>query len=90
MTRVFRGALLSVAAFLCLGEGSVRAQAKAEDKAVAEALFREARQLLDAKQYAAACRKLEESYRLDPAGGTLMNMAMCHGKEGRGASSGAE
>jgi len=49
----------------------------------AEALFEEGQQLLKAGNVAAACAKLEESYRLDPALGTLLNTAFCHGKQGR-------
>lgn len=56
------------------------------DRAAAEALFKQARKDLKAKDYAAACPKLEESYRLDRAPGTLLNLADCEEKLGKIAS----
>jgi serine/threonine-protein kinase len=58
----------------------------ASDKAAAEALFREGRRLFDAGSYPAACAKLAESERLDPAPGTLLNLAGCYEKNGQTAS----
>jgi hypothetical protein len=57
---------------------------------LAESLFSEGRQLMKAGKIAEACPKFEESYRLDPAGGTLLNVALCHEKAGRTATAWAE
>lgn len=49
----------------------------------ADTLFREGRRLLQAGDVAAACPKFEESYRLDPAPGTLLNIADCDERSGK-------
>jgi hypothetical protein len=64
--------------------------AHAQDKAAADAAFAEARALVEAGKYAEACPKFELSNQLDPAIGTLLNLADCHEQIGRTASAWAE
>jgi len=63
--------------------GSWAAPALAADPAAAQALFDQARKLMLEEKWAAACPKLQESQRLDPAGGTLLHLALCREREGR-------
>jgi hypothetical protein len=67
-----------------------RAEPTDQDKALATTLFVEAKQLLADGKVADACRKLEESRRLDPLPGTVLNLAVCHEREGLTASAWAE
>jgi hypothetical protein len=60
------------------------------DTALAETLFREAKNLMAERRFGEACPKLEASLRLDPAGGTLMNLALCHEGEGKTATAWSE
>jgi len=59
------------------------AWADGTDPPSAEALFREGRRAADDGDYATACPKFQESYRLDPAPGTLLSMADCEENRGQ-------
>jgi hypothetical protein len=56
------------------------------DPAAAEALFRTARAAHKAGDHDAECKLFAESQKLDPAGGTAMNLARCEEELGRYAS----
>jgi hypothetical protein len=65
--------------------GSVRAQT-AQDKAAAEVLFDEGKQLMRQKRYSLACPKFLESNKLDAGLGTILWLADCYEKNGQSAS----
>lgn len=58
----------------------------AQDQAVAEDLFADAKKLMAEGKHAMACPKFEESQRLDPAPGTQFNLGECYEHVGRTAS----
>jgi hypothetical protein len=65
---------------------AITAEAPVRDPAAGETLFREGRRLLKAGDVTAACAKFTESQRLDPAPGTLANVADCEEQAGRTAT----
>jgi len=77
------GLLLSSAVFLAAPS---QAQER-RDPAAAEELFRQGRAASEQRDYLNACAKFRESNRLDPAVGTVFNIADCEQKLGRYATS---
>jgi hypothetical protein len=79
-----RRRVLALLAFALLA--AAPAAASAGDAAAAATLFREGRAAAKRGDYESACSKLEESYRLDAAVGTLLNVADCEEHLGKIAS----
>jgi hypothetical protein len=71
----------------CLTFASVlQAEPTTADKATAQALFDQAKQLAGSGKLSEACPKFEESQRLDPGIGTQFHLANCYEQAGRTAS----
>ncbi len=75
---------------LALVAGTALAEPSAGDKATATVLFKEGRALMEQKKFAEACVKLAGSQQLDPGGGTLLNLGLCHEAEGKTATAWTE
>lgn len=62
----------------------------AGDSAAAQALFDEGKALLAAGKVNEACAKLAESQRIEPSGGTILHLAVCHMQAGKTATAWTE
>jgi hypothetical protein len=58
-------------------------EVRAADRTLAQSLFDEGRRLMDAGRFSEACPRFADSQRLDPGGGTLLNLALCYERLGR-------
>jgi hypothetical protein len=65
---------------------AARADAAADTKVAAEALFESGRKLMTEGKYAEACPKFADSQRLDPSSSTLLNLGSCWEKAGHTAT----
>jgi hypothetical protein len=83
---------LSIVTLISLGSSlpSSWAAPSSDDRVQATALFKEGRRLMQIQQFAQACEKFEASQKLDPGGGTLLNLASCHEKIGKIATAWTE
>ncbi len=88
MTRA--GVFAALAFTICLAAGPVRAEPREQERVLANALFDEARKLMAEGRFDEACPKFAESQRLQPGGGTLLNLGVCHEKQGKTATAWGE
>jgi hypothetical protein len=62
------------------------AQASPEESLRAESLFRSGKEAYQRGEFSSACPRLAESQRLEPAGGTLLALALCYEGWGKNAT----
>jgi hypothetical protein len=89
------GIALGLTIALGLSTGVARGQparpdVSGADHALAQSLFDRGRELMEKGDFPSACPLLAESQRIDPAGGTLTNLAVCHEQAGKLATAYAE
>lgn len=66
------------------------AEPTSDERALALTLFARGRTAMNDGDLETACRSFAESQRLDPGGGTLLNLAVCHERQGKTATAWTE
>ncbi len=89
MPMTLRPVRSSVVVFVALA-GSIAPAYAQSSAAASQQLFQDGTTLLKAGKVHEACVKFGESQKLDPQLGTLLNLAVCHEREGKTATSWAE
>ncbi len=81
----WRGTLIALSVVATVAR-PVAAEASPDDSAAADILYADGTKLLEQGDFERACPKLAESFRLDPALGALLGLAVCRERSGRIAS----
>lgn len=81
-----RAALMALLASMLMVRNGGAAEPTQADRVLARSLFDQARKLMAEKKHAEACPKFAEAMRLDPGGGTQLNLAICYQEQGRTAT----
>jgi PEGA domain len=79
-------AALALILAAALSASPARAQPAAGDPVAAQALFKAAREMVDAGDWAGGCAKFEASLALQASASTMLNIAKCHEHDGKIAS----
>src|SRR5688500_14087990 len=81
---------LGIAAAILFTVSRAAAQPSGQDVATAQALLEDGKRLMQQGKHEEDCTKLVESQRLDPGGGTLLAIALCHEGQGKTATAWAD
>jgi hypothetical protein len=81
-----RLALVLAVPSACWGQTAWAADPSPATAASAQALFDDARRLFDDGRVREACERFGASEKIEPREGTLLNLALCHQKEGKTAT----